>query len=292
MVVFMFPGQGSQKRGMGQGLFDEVSEFASVERAVDDLLGYSVRMRCLEDSGSRLRETQFTQPCLYVVNALHYYNSLALGERPAFLAGHSVGEYNALLAAGAFDFLTGVRLVQKRGELMARATNGGMAAVVGLDPFRIAEIMEANGLDRLDVANFNAPLQTIVSGPTDEIQRAAPFFEGAGARAYLQLPVSAAFHSRYMANAAREFASTLASFQFNELRLPVISNVTGEAYPSGDPTGTIRSLLTQQITSSVQWTRSVRHLIDRGATSFREVGPGTVLTRLVEQIQDQLATAS
>src|ERR1700761_6345364 len=114
MHVFVFPGQGSQKRGMGQNLFDEVPEFVSAEREIDELLGYSVRQLCLEDSNKHLSQTQYTQPCLYVVNALHYYKAAAGGARPDYFAGHSLGEYNALMAAGAFDFITGLRLVQKR----------------------------------------------------------------------------------------------------------------------------------------------------------------------------------
>src|SRR5688500_17182210 len=116
MIAFVFPGQGSQKRGMGQGLFDEVREFLSVEKDVDNILGYSVRKLCLEDPNNSLKDTQYTQPCLYVVNALHYYKAIGQGLRPAYVAGHSLGEYNALLAAGVFDFLTGLKLVKKRGE--------------------------------------------------------------------------------------------------------------------------------------------------------------------------------
>src|SRR5262245_51615180 len=140
MIAFIFPGQGSQKRGMGQGSFDEVREYAAVEKDVDAILGYSMRKLCLEDAENRLKETQFTQPSLYVVNALHYYKAVSQGARPAYLAGHSLGEYNALLAAGVFDFLTGLRLVKKRGELMSQARNGGMGAVIGLDAMTIAKV--------------------------------------------------------------------------------------------------------------------------------------------------------
>src|SRR5258708_4248747 len=168
MIAFVFPGQGSQKRGMGQGLFDEVREYVTVEQHVDSILGYSMRKLCLEDPDNRLKETQFTQPSLYVVNALHYYKAVSQGTRPAYLAGHSLGEYNALLAAGVFDFLTGLRLVKKRGELMSQARNGAMGAVIGLGVTMIAKVIREQGLTSLDIANFNSPLQTAVSGPSEE----------------------------------------------------------------------------------------------------------------------------
>src|SRR5712691_1654927 len=170
MIAFVFPGQGSQKKGMGQGLFDEVREYAEVETDVDAMLGYSMRKLCLEDTDRLLTQTQFTQPSLYVVNALHYYKAGSQGARPAWVAGHSLGEYNALLAAGAFDFITGLRLVKKRGELMAQAKNGGMGAVIGLPAATVTKLIQDNGLSSLDVANFNSPSQTVVSGPVDDIK--------------------------------------------------------------------------------------------------------------------------
>ncbi len=285
MIAFVFPGQGSQKRGMGQGLFDEVSEYAAVEKDVDAILGYSMRKLCLEDADNRLKETQFTQPSLYVVNALHYYKAIADGARPDYLAGHSLGEYNALLAAGVYDFLTGLRLVKKRGELMSQAKNGGMGAVIGLAPAAIAQAIKDGGLTGVDVANFNSPTQTVVSGPVDEIKRAGPLFEGAGARMYMPLPVSAAFHSRYMADAAKEFADFLAPMTFSAPKTPVVANVTAQPYPSDNASESAKSLLVDQITHSVQWTQSVRYLTARGVTQFSEMGPGNVLTRLVQQIQ-------
>jgi malonyl CoA-acyl carrier protein transacylase len=292
MLAFVFPGQGAQKRGMGQKLFDTVKEFTAVEAEVDAILGYSMRKLCLEDPNNQLVQTQFTQPALYVVNALHYYEARAEGARPQFVAGHSVGEYDALLAAGAFDFLTGLRLVKKRGELMAQARDGGMAAVIGLDAERVARVLREENLNALDVANFNAPAQTVISGPLDDVKRAAAAFEKAGAKLYMPLPVSAAFHSRYMAPAAKEFGAFLASFHFRPLQIPVIANLTGQPYPDGDPTTAIRSILEQQITGSVQWTESVRYLLRRGVTSFREVGPAVVLTRLIQQIQEAETAAA
>jgi malonyl CoA-acyl carrier protein transacylase len=285
MIAFVFPGQGSQQRGMGKGLFDEVPEYAAVEEEVDSLLGYSLRKLCLEDPDNRLKETQFTQPCLYVVNALHYYKAVAQGRRPAYVAGHSVGEYNALLAAGAFDFLTGLRLTQRRGELMSRAKDGGMGAVVGLTAATVARVLEDHGLRTLDVANFNTPLQTVVSGPLADIARAGPLFEKAGAQLFVRLPVSAAFHSRYMADAAKVFADCLAPMSFAAPHIPVVANATAEPYPTTDPSRSVKSLLVTQITHSVQWTGSVRFMLDRGVTEFTEAGPGNVLTRLVQQIR-------
>src|SRR5262245_61969124 len=287
MIAFVFPGQGSQKRGMGQGLFDEAPQYAEVEKDVDAILGYSWRELCLEDADNRLKETQFTQPCLYVVNALHYYKAVSQGARPAYLAGHSLGEYNALLAAGVFDFLTGLRLVQRRGELMSRAKNGGMGAVIGLGAGMVAKVIEENGLASIDVANFNTPSQTVVSGPVEDIRRAGPVFEKAGARMYMPLQVSAAFHSRYMADAGKAFADFLAPITFASPKIPVVANASAQLYPTDRASESVKSLLAQQITHSVQWTQSIRFLIGRGVTQFSEMGPGNVLTKMTQQIQQE-----
>lgn len=287
MITFLFPGQGSQRKGMGQGLFDELREYTSVEAEVDRIVGYSMRKLCLEDTDGRLKQTQYTQPSLYVVNALHYYKALSQGVQPSFLAGHSLGEYNALLAAGVFDFLTGLRLVKKRGELMAQAKNGGMAAVIGLGASAIGNVIKEGGLASIDIANFNSPSQTVVSGPTDDIKRLGPMLEKAGARMYMPLPVSAAFHSRYMSDAAREFGDFIAQHSFAVPKLPVVANVTAEKYPMGGTPQSVASLLARQITSPVLWTQSVRLLINQGGTDFREMGPGNVLTRLAQQIQQE-----
>lgn len=289
MITFVFPGQGSQKKGMGAGLFDEVREYAAVERDVDAILGYSLRRLCLDDPDNLLTQTQYTQPSLYVVNALHYYKAVNDGVRPSFVAGHSLGEYNALLAAGVFDFLTGLRLVQKRGELMSQAKNGGMGAVIGLNTGQIAKVVQDNDLESIDVANFNTPSQTVVSGPVDDIRRAGPIFEQAGAQMYVPLQVSAAFHSRYMADAAKKFAEFVSPMSFNSPRIPVIANVTAQPYPNGNGSGTatesVKALLVKQITHSVQWSQSVRYLLGQGVTQFSEMGPGNVLARMVHQIQ-------
>jgi malonyl CoA-acyl carrier protein transacylase len=285
MHVFVFPGQGSQRRGMGQDLFDEIPQFVSAEREIDALLGYSVRKLCLEDASKQLSQTQYTQPCLYVANALHYYKALAAGDEPRYLAGHSLGEYNALMAAGAFDFITGLRLVQKRGELMAKAKNGAMAAVIGLSSEAVMRFVAENQLTALDVANYNSPTQTVVSGLAEDIQRAGPLAEKAGAKLYMPLPVSAAFHSRYMTEAAETFDKFLGAFEFRSLTTPVVSNVTGQTYPPDSTGNIVRSLLVKQIVRPVLWMQSIRFLLSKGASKFTETGPGDVLTRLIGQIR-------
>src|SRR5260370_3012103 len=146
MIAFICPGQGSQKRGMGQGLFDEVREYVMVEKEVDRILGYSLRKLCLEDAENRLQETQFTQPSLYVANALHYYKAVSQGTHPDYVAGHSLGEYNALLAAGVFDFLTGMRRVKRRGGPMSQARKRGLGAVVVRGPDKTDVPIKRNAL--------------------------------------------------------------------------------------------------------------------------------------------------
>lgn len=285
MDVFVFAGQGSQRVGMGAKLFDEVDEFRAVESEINDLLGYSIRALCLEDAEKKLNCTAYTQPSLYVVNALHYYKALSRGLRPRLLAGHSLGEYNALLAAGVFDFVTGLRLVQKRGELMGQARGGGMAAVIGMNDDAVTHLIQDSSLTGVDIANFNSPTQTVISGPVEEIKRAGLVFEKAGAESYIPLPVSAAFHSRYMAPAAASFDQFLSGSLFHDPIIPIISNVTARPYKKGDPTATVRELLVKQISSPVQWTQSMLYLIGRGGTTFHEIGPGEILSKLIQQIR-------
>lgn len=277
-TIFLFPGQGSQSVGMGEELFDEFAEY--VEKA-DSILGYSLRTLCLEDPDGKLNLTQYTQPALFTVNSLSYLKKAQDGNKPDFLAGHSLGEYSALFAGGAFDFETGVRLVQKRGALMGEAKGGGMAAVIGLGPEKVKEILESTAVGTVDVANFNSPGQIILSGPVDDLEKIKDAFTEGGARRFLPLKVSAAFHSRYMEEAGNAFADYLKTVTFDPLEIPVISNVTARPYEDAS----LRDNLGKQITNSVRWQESVEYLISQGECEFEEVGPGSVLTKLVQQIQ-------
>lgn len=284
MHVFLFPGQGSQYAGMGADLFDKVEEFVSREAEIDAILGYSLRDLCLNDPDGRLKQTAFTQPALFVVNALHCASASADGRQADIMAGHSLGEFNALHAAGAFDLLDGVRIVQKRGALMARATGGGMAAVLGLTVERLEAALREAGVTGVDVANYNAPTQTVLSGPEAAIAAAERALTAAGAKMVVRLPVSAAFHSRYMAEAATEFRAFLRTFRFKDLVMPVMCNVTGRPYPEGAADGIVKARLGEQVASPVRWHETIAWLLDHGARSFEELGPGKVLTRLNQQI--------
>jgi malonyl CoA-acyl carrier protein transacylase len=278
--VCLFPGQGSQAVGMGADLFDR---FADWTAAADEILGYSVRELCVADPRGELTRTEFTQPALFVVNALSWRARQDAGQPPpAFVAGHSLGEYNALLAAGVFDFGSGLRMVRRRGELMGQVSGGGMAAVIGLAPARIEAILAASEAGaRLDVANFNAFDQTVIAGPQTDIEAVRPAFEAAGVRAFTPLKVSAPFHSRYMRPAMIEFGRFLDGFTFGAPAIPVISNVTARPYPDD----AVRATLAGQIGHSVRWLDSVQFLLAHGAETFEEVGPGQVLTKLVARIR-------
>jgi len=284
LKTFMFPGQGSQARGMGAELFEQFPEL--VARA-DAVLGYSIQELCTEDPRNELNNTCFTQPALYVVNALSHRRKLQDGGTPDFLIGHSLGEFNALQAAGCYDFETGLRLVKRRGELMAEATGGAMAAILNSSKDDIERILFDNGLDDVAIANYNTPWQLVISGPAEQVIRAEPLFKGGKVR-YYPLNTSGAFHSKFMVPAQRTFAHFLAGFAFAAPAVPVISNFSAQAY-AGDA---VAEGLTRQIASTVRWCESIQNLLDVAARRgceivFEELGHGDVLTRLVHTIRQQ-----
>ncbi|MFI5177371.1 MAG: ACP S-malonyltransferase [Vicinamibacterales bacterium] len=286
-IACLFPGQGSQSKGMGADLFDRFPDWT---READAILGYSIRELCVDDPRGELGQTAFTQPALFVVNAMTYRARAEGGApAPAFLAGHSLGEFNALLAAGAFDFSTGLTLVRQRGALMGQVRGGGMAAVIGLDPARIQEVLASSEPGRrLDVANFNSFDQTVIAGLKDDLAAVKADFEAAGVRAYIPLNVSAPFHSRYMRDAALAFAQVLAGATLRTPAIPVVANATAQPYGAG----AVQETLARQIGASVRWLDSMLFLLDQGVTTFEEAGPGSVLAKLVAQIRKKTGIIS
>ncbi|NTF35016.1 ACP S-malonyltransferase [Rhizobium skierniewicense] len=281
MKTFLFPGQGSQAKGMGGDLFDK---FAALTAKADGILGYSIKTLCLDNPERRLNETQFTQPALYVVNALSYFRKLENGStRPDYVAGHSLGEYNALLAAECFDFETGLRLVKMRGELMARAPEGRMAAIMNASREKVEAILRDNRLANVDVANYNTPKQIVISGKADEVQQAQSLFQQ-GEVMYYPLNTSGAFHSRLMLAASEEFNAFLSGFRFAAPAIPVIANITARPYQEGE----VAANLTAQLAGSVLWSDGIQYLMNLGLPGdemvFEEVGHGNVLTRMLSQI--------
>lgn len=280
MKTFMFPGQGSQKKGMGGELFDEFQELT--EKA-DKILGYSIKELCLEDPRRELNNTQFTQPALYVVNALSFLKVVAEQGKPDYVAGHSLGEFNALHAAGVFDFEAGLKLVKKRGELMSKATGGGMAAVMNASKDDIERVLAENNFDKIELANYNTQVQIVISGDFDQIAEAQEAFKFGRTR-YYPLNTSGAFHSRFMKEAQTKFSTYLKRFKFAKPEVPVIANVTAEPYTDD----AVFDNISAQIASTVQWCDSVQYLLAQDADmEFVELGGGDVLTKMVATIKLQ-----
>jgi trans-AT polyketide synthase/acyltransferase/oxidoreductase domain-containing protein len=279
MKAIIFPGQGSQFKGMGRDVFPRFPELVG---NASDILGYSLEALCLSDTQGHLSQTQYTQPALFAVNALHYFHQRDLQAsqgQPDFLAGHSLGEYNALLAAGVFSFETGLQLVKKRGELMGAAHGGAMAAVLGMAASEIRELLDEHGFAQIDVANFNTPTQTVIAGETAALAAAAELFAQRSLRCVM-LNVSAAFHSRHMQPAQAEFARFLQQFTFAAPTIPVIANATARPYEHAR----IAQTLAMQIAAPVQWVNSIRYLMGRGEVEFQEIG-ASVLSKMVLEIK-------
>jgi [acyl-carrier-protein] S-malonyltransferase len=289
-VALLFSPQGSQEVGMGRDLAEgTVAAWAAFEMA-DQVLGWSVRELAWEGPAERLNETQWTQPALLTASVAAL---AALRERidptPAFVAGHSVGEYAALVAAGALSFPDALRLVAQRGELMARsAVEGGMAAVIGLDRETVAEVIAsvASPTDLL-VANDNAPGQVVISGTRAALIAAEPALRQAGARRVIRLSVSGPFHSPWMAEVTDGLGRAIDQAEWHDADPPVISNVTAE--PVQDA-GMIRGLLAEQVRSPVEWVASIRRMVSDGVHTFIECGPGTALTGMVKRIAPEART--
>jgi [acyl-carrier-protein] S-malonyltransferase len=293
-TAFVFPGQGSQTVGMGKDIADAYPAARAVFDEADSILGYPLSKLCFEGPESDLNDTYYTQPALYVTS-LAILRALQTAQplSPACVAGHSLGELTALVAAKAFSFADGLRLVQTRGRLMREAgerSPGAMAAVIGLDAAGVAALCERASAESggiLVPANDNSPGQIVISGEVAAVDKAVELGKSMGARLVRKLAVSIASHSPLMREAADQFAAALAEIAIQAPRLPVYANVTAAPVITPDA---VRHELATQLTQPVRWTESVQAMIVAGMTTFVEVGSKDVLAGLIKRIDANAVT--
>lgn len=286
-IALIFPGQGSQSVGMGRDVYDRSAAARAIFEQADAALGLSVSQLCFEGPESALTATENAQPALLTVSMalLAALREAGLAAEPAFVAGHSLGEYSALVAAGALDFATALRLVRRRGELMAAAHEGGMAAIIGMDEEPLEQICrEVSGElgAPVVIANYNSPGQLVISGAAAAVERAGALAKERGAKRALPLKVSAGFHSPLLHGAAEGLALAIEQAAVADARVPVISNVTADPITAADA---IRAELVAQVTAPVRWIASVHHMVAAGVGTFVEIGAGAVLTGLIKRIE-------
>jgi [acyl-carrier-protein] S-malonyltransferase len=284
-LAFLFPGQASQYCGMGRDLAANFPESKSVFDAADSALGFSITQTCFEGSEEALKLTENTQPAILTVSTAAYRALAGKGIVPDFVAGHSLGEYSALVAAGGVDFSAAVKLVRARGKYMQEAVpagQGAMAAILGLSPTEVGDICKkAAENEVVSPANLNSPEQTVISGSAAAVKRAVEIASQSGAKRAVILPVSAPFHCALMMPAQQRLETDLRATQFSALKIPLITNVDAQAITTGEEA---RAALIRQVTAPVRWLDSVREMIESGVTVFVEVGPGKVLSGLLRQI--------
>jgi [acyl-carrier-protein] S-malonyltransferase len=286
-LAFVFPGQGSQVVGMGKDLHDRFPEARAVFEAVDAALGERLSALCFEGPEDRLRLTANTQPSILTVSAAAAAVLSARGIAPDLVAGHSLGEYSALVAAGACGAADAAKAVRARGKFMQEAVpagQGAMSAVLGLDPVRVREICAAVAAETGSVvspANYNEPAQTVIAGAAGAVEQAGARLKEAGAKRVLPLPVSAPFHSALMEPVKARLEPVLRAIAWAAPRCPVVTNV--EARPNADAVRIV-PLLVEQVTAPVRWIECVEELVRQGVTRVVEVGPGKVLSGLARRI--------
>ena len=291
-LALLFSPQGSQAIGMGRELAESWPPAAEAFSEADATLGWSVSETCWRGPTERLNDTRQTQPCLLTASiaALRALEERA-ELRPSVVAGLSVGEYAALVAAGVLGFPAALRLVSRRAELMAGADrDGGMAAVIGLERSAVERVVDAVGRPtELVVANDNAPGQVVISGHRDALAAAEEPMRAAGARRVIPLPVSGAFHSPLMAGVAEQLATAFEAERWTDARIPVVSNVTAEPLTDAHR---IRALLAEQVRSPVEWVRCVERMVADGVDTALELGSGAALVGMVRRIAPELRTAA
>lgn len=283
-VAFVFPGQGSQCIGMGRDFAERYSLARDHFQVAGEVLGFDIRRICFEGPEEDLRLTANTQPALLICSVIAARLLEERGIQPHFLAGHSLGEYSALVAGGAIDFPDAVHLVRKRGEFMQEAVplgKGAMAAILGMERDAVIRVcQEAQQGQVVEVANFNSPGQIVISGDSEAVERAVALAKENGAKRAVLLSVSAPFHCRLMKPAGEKLAGTLTQVALREPKVPLVQNVDARMTTSVEE---IRHGLVRQASSSVLWEDSVRNLERQGVDTFVEVGPGAVLSGLIKR---------
>ncbi len=289
MKAYVFPGQGSQFVGMGKDLYDQHSLAKEMFQQADEILGFSLSKEMFEGTDESLKQTKVTQPAIFL-HSVVMAKVLGPDFRPDMVAGHSLGEFSALVANGTLSFEDGLRLVSQRALAMQKACEAEpstMAAVLGLEDAKVEEICAATpGI--VVAANYNCPGQLVISGAIDAVNAACESMKAAGAKRALVLPVGGAFHSPLMEPARQELEAAIKNTPFHTPTCPVYQNVTASAVSSADE---IKLNLVAQLTAPVRWTQSVQAMVADGATHFVEVGPGKVLQGLVKKIAPEVEAA-
>lgn len=290
-VAFIFPGQASQYSGMGKELAEKFPAARAVFEEADKALDLSVSKLCFEGTEDELKLTANTQPAILTVSVAAYRVLAEKGITADFVAGHSLGEYSALVAAGSLPFSDAVKLVRKRGTYMQDAVpagQGSMAAIMGLSPTDVQDVCKRAAENEVcSPGNLNSPEQTVISGSVGAVKRAVEIASQSGAKRAVVLAVSAPFHCALMMPAQEKLEKDLKATKFMELGMPLVTNVDADTIRSGDEA---RQALVRQVTMPVRWEESMRLLLDEGVNTFVEVGPGRVLTGLMRQIERSVTT--
>ncbi len=290
-VAFVFPAQASQYPGMGTELAEKYPAARAVFEEADKALGFSISQMCFEGTEDELKLTANTQPAILTVSVAAYRVVAEKGLSPDFVAGHSLGEYSALVAVGSLNFTDAVRLVRKRGQYMQEAVpagQGGMAAIMGISPAVVQDACKRAAQGEICTpANLNSPEQTVISGNASAVKRAVEIASQLGAKRSMMLAVSAPFHSALMMPAQEKLEKDLRATAFADLQVPLVTNVDADTIRKGDEA---REALIRQVTMPVRWQESMRLLLDEGVNTFVEVGPGKVLAGLMRQIERSVAS--
>lgn len=292
-IAFMFPGQGSQHVGMGQDFHDTYEEIQALYEQANEALAKDIKQLMFSGPEEELKETENTQPALLLSSVAAYQLLQKENIQPEMVIGHSLGEYSALVAAGAISLQDALPLVATRGQLMEQAFpkgKGSMAAVLGLTEEQIKEAVQDISEDEVvDIANLNCPGQIVISGTKAGIEQASELLKEAGAKRVVELNVSGPFHSRLMKPANEKFQAYLDEIEFKDAEIPVYANVTAESVTNHDE---IKDLLIKQLYSPVRFEESVKNMIDAGVDAFVEVGTGKVLCGLLRKIDRKIPTFS